>query len=364
MQAKLSSLGSASQVQEFPSSVWDRKRRIDVTNFVRSLSQYSKTVTGRLNKVTSVSYKFPHTLFFQLQARRDEELSLIHRELVFLQSNLLKEQKRLRELVEDKERTIQRQEAEIRKFAGSKKRLVIHDDTTTATSSEDSSPKSSFSKAPKVEVRQRTTAGDPPPPPPRLLVNHHHQQQQQQQQQQSSAEQSPNKPPVPSRAGVNRKLNKAPPPPPPVRNSDLTKIISTSFDSGREESDGFATDSSSNVVSSKDEGFSSSHEALSQEGEQSSSPPPPQPPPRTSSSSSSSSSGDQQQHVTIRQLSNHRTMQKPSDIKHRSKLRSNTIPPSVNVVTRLGVLREHQVVTTDGENGEKTTVTYWTEPYL
>jgi hypothetical protein len=55
----------------------------------------------------------------------------------------------------------------------------------------------------------------------------------------------------------------------------------------------------------------------------------------------------------IRTMTNHRAVQKPSDIKNRSKLKTSAI-------SNLSVLEEHQV---SGE-GQVTTVTYWTEPYL
>jgi hypothetical protein len=45
--------------------------------------------------------------------------------------------------------------------------------------------------------------------------------------------------------------------------------------------------------------------------------------------------------------------QKPSDLKFRAKLKST-------VVSNLAVLEEHQVT----GDGQVTTVTYWTEPYL
>ena len=56
----------------------------------------------------------------------------------------------------------------------------------------------------------------------------------------------------------------------------------------------------------------------------------------------------------IKTMTNHRAVQKPSDIKNRSKLKA---PSSIS---NLSVLEEHQV---SGE-GQVTTVTYWTEPYL
>ena len=56
----------------------------------------------------------------------------------------------------------------------------------------------------------------------------------------------------------------------------------------------------------------------------------------------------------IKTMTNHRAVQKPSDIKNRSKLKA---PSSIS---NLSVLEEHQV---SGE-GQVTTVTYWTEPHL
>lgn len=116
--------------------------------------------------------------------------------------------------------------------------------------------------------------------------------------------------------------------------------------------------------SNGDEGFSSSHEDQSSLSTPPL-PPPPPPPPRTTSSSSSPE-GDTHRG---RQLTNHhRAVQKPRDIKYRSKLKSNS-------TSTLGVLEEHQVVSSVGGGGggggcavpdgtAVTTVTYWTEPYL
>lgn len=304
---------------------------------------------------------------------------------------MLKEQKKLQQMLKEKETLLEKQESELKELRKQNKKLVLthnktklmmlaqedHRDMDTP-SSEESSPKSSFSKVSKVEIKQRVIAnklaglalednshsskestlrsvvkiGDessppsvppkrpeiksPPPLQPRL-----------------SQKDSNVKPPVPSRAGVNKKLNKPPAPPaPPVRTSSMKSSLKE-VDSGRD-SDDFATDpeTSLNNISTEslatnrsDEGFHSSHEDFTKTGGHQ----PPLPPPRNSGAI-----------PDIRQLTNHRAVQKPSDIKYRSKLRSATIPPSPG----LGVLKEHQVVTSSGEIGDVTTVTYWTEPYL
>ena len=67
-----------------------------------------------------------------------------------------------------------------------------------------------------------------------------------------------------------------------------------------------------------------------------------------------SSNNNNNSNNQIKTMTNHRAVQKPSDIKHRSKLKA---PSSIS---NLSVLEEHQV---SGE-GQVTTVTYWTEPYL
>ena len=67
-----------------------------------------------------------------------------------------------------------------------------------------------------------------------------------------------------------------------------------------------------------------------------------------------SSNNNNNSNNQIKTMTNHRAVQKPSDIKNRSKLKA---PSSIS---NLSVLEEHQV---SGE-GQVTTVTYWTEPYL
>jgi hypothetical protein len=379
---------------------------------------------------------------------------------------MTKEQLRLEDLLRGKDDVLTRQEEELEKLRKQNKKLQMlskaklmlmgdEDRDMDTPSSEDSSPKASFSKVPKVEIRPRTLAAKmaaaetkgnniktsapvasliageteqirhdmrammlqppddvaPPTPPPKHRSDPPTVQPRPPRAtpigacsptSPTSSENGQSKPPVPSRAAVNKKLQgkqgqppPTPPPPLPLRSQMSKSPKEERVDSGRE-SDDFAasvdtsfdeskmkknfkeflrdnmssyvsstasgrTTASSSVISfNGDEGFSSSHEDHQN-------PCPPMPPPRTTShvleadcqrtqSSSSSSSA--------RQLTNHhRAVQKPRDIKYRSKLKSNS-------TSSLGVLEEHQVVTSGGVGpgddgaGGVTTVTYWTEPYL
>lgn len=320
-------------------------------------------------------------------ALRDKELLVITQELTLLRANLLKEQSKLRQVVCEQSKLLKQQDQELKELrrqnqtlllASSKAKLMMDDCDMDTPSSEESSPKSSFSKVPKpdgIKTRQLFTKLESDTvkknhsdehinrvsDPPRLLPK--------------STE--PVKPPVPSRAGVNRKLlikqqhntnvSKDPqletsdqsstitPPVPSARSTSLNASVlkEDRFDSGREsDADGslclgsnssLASPVSRSVSTRSDDGFSSSHEDS------------------PSLISSGKGAGPSSQ---IRQLTNHRAVQKPSDIKFRSKLRSSTIPPSPS--SGLSVLEEHKVVTSSGCDpiSDGTTVTYWTEPYV
>ena len=420
---------------------------------------------------------------FQLRGQHVGELSAIAQELTFLQANMIKEQKRLEEVIRSKDDVLSRQKEELEDLKEQNKKLqmltkaklMLRDDEDKdmdTPSSEDSSPKASFSKGPKAEIKPRSKAAEAksgagggiktsapvatliaaeteqirhdmrsmmntvagPPvatPPPKSRADPAAP---------VAAAQRParaapigacspssdggNKPPVPSRAAVNKKLQQqqqhrpqSPPPPPIPARSQAPKGTKSPkeerIDSGRESDDfaaaaaasvndssydeskmkktfkEFLQDNMSSYASSAaaggpsflqrsppsasvlsagsngDEGFSSSHE--DQNSLSTPPPPPPPPPPRTTSASapqsSSSPEGDAQKG---RQLTNHhRAVQKPRDIKYRSKLKSNS-------TSTLGVLEEHQVVSSVGgssgcagaDGAAVTTVTYWTEPYL
>ena len=414
------------------------------------------------------------------------DLSAIAQELTFLQSNMLKEQKRLEDVIRSKDDVLLQQREQLENLREqnkklqmlSKAKLMLRDDgdkDMDTPSSEDSSPKASFSKGPKAEIKSRSKAAppeakaaaagcaiqtsapvatliageteqirhdlrsmmqtqpDPPAPPPKGRSGTDPVVATRPTRAAPLGACSPgsdgggNKPPIPSRAAVNKKLqqqqhqHQSPSPPPiPARNQAPRAAKSPKeerIDSGRE-SDDFATANDSSFDESKmkknfkeflrdnmssyatsaaaaagaggsssmvrrtppfssatasvlsagsngDEGVSSSHEDQSS---LSTPPPPPPPPPRTTSASSSPEGSDPQKG---RQLTNHhRAVQKPRDIKYRSKLKSNS-------TSTLGVLEEHQVVSSvrDGGGGgcaaagpdsaaAVTTVTYWTEPYL
>ena len=334
-----------------------------------------------------------------MRLQHDEELAAVERELTFLQANMLKEQKRLESIIVEKMAALADQESEMERLRKQNKKLLTNSKLLAAMvdqdrdmdtpSSEDSSPKSSFSnKAAKIEIKPRLPVTDlatsptkddalpttttttalqkpvqtslpkrAPPPPP---VPEHFQ----------NVTTASQKPPVPSRAGIDRKLQKSGlPPPPPVRSVSLLtgSVTPTKDDSGR---DSDATEnefhqhhaerhvktrlvnpSDVDGVAAGDEGFCSSHEdhhnnnnIMNNNNNN-----------RAVYDSYLESIGLSTKSVVSpsRQLTNHRAVQKPSDIKFRAKLKST-------VVSNLAVLEEHQVT----GDGQVTTVTYWTEPYL
>ena len=293
----------------------------------------------------------------------------IAQELTFLHSNLIKEQSTLNNIIKSKDSIIESLDNELKELRmqnktlmiTNKTKLLMEDRDMDTPSSEENSPKSSFSnKDNKLRVNV-----DKSEMPPQLLPK-------------GATGDQLVKPPVPSRAGVNKKLNKSasepstptePPPRPPLRTTSSKPFKEDRFDSGRESD---ATDAEMNLStlttpphnsplaspgthwsSRSDDGFSSSHEDTGR----------PHPPPRSSSMTTS-----ELQIPTIRQLTNHRAVQKPSDIKYRSKLRSSTIPPSNSysggTTSHPGGTLDNDQMTTTGSVGDMTTVTYWSGPYL
>ena len=204
---------------------------------------------------------------------------------------MLKEQSRLESIIQEQNQTIAKQTREIenlrKKSEVTKSRNVVTptSDMDTPSSEDGGSPKSSFNKGvvPLPPSGLTDRAKNPPALPPRRNSSTSSS---------SSTGSSGGKPPVPSRAGVNRKLL--------MKKPD-------------EDSNGFTGD----------EGFCSSHEDQTN---------------HKSHNNNSTVSPS-------RQLTNHRGVQKPSDIKYRSKLRSTS---------NLGALEEHQVIS----NAPITTVTY------
>ncbi len=321
-----------------------------------------------------------------MNTEHDQALANIARDLTVLQASMLKEQKKLEAIITEKAKALEAVSLENERLRKANKKLNANaklisrlgdDDRDMDTpSSEDSSPKSSFSakngNTTKIEIKRsavnsvnsvnpvnpeavassivnkngsnecKVSEKRPPPPPPT-----------------GSASGSPSKPPVPSRAAVNRKLLKPPsappnpvsnqqqPPLPPARSTSLTTSNKLErADSGRESD--LTSDAGEHLnfgeerLSSggHDEGFCSSHE----------------------DNNNSNNSNNNSKVNPSRLLTNHRDVQKPSDIKYRSKIKSTS---------SLSVLEEHQVAAQgsgsglhQGQEGHVTTVTYWTEPYL
>ena len=275
----------------------------------------------------------------QMKMEHDSTLAYIARELAFLQANMLKEQQRLEAVVSDKNQTVDALKDENDRLRKLTKKLTKQQnlDDTTSPSSEDGSPKSSFST--KVEVK------------PRLVQAHSSVV--------SAIPMTPGpKPPVPSRAGINRLLqtgtSNPTAPPIPVRSTSLNSSHLERVDSGRESdltsdvehvSQGkpLSSEVSAPVGSNgggQDEGFCSSHEDNVR---------PAQAPAMSSS-------------IHMRQANHrHRDVQKPSDIKHRYKAKLASYP------SNLAVLQEHQVTKAASAetSGGVTTVThYWTGSFL
>lgn len=253
----------------------------------------------------------------QIRGQRDEELAKIARELLFLRSNMLKEQKRLESIINDQKSTIQRQNREIANLRQERAEEMLanhhhhHDvravtpntatsDMDTPTSSEDGgSPKSSFNKG----VIDNSPKLTPPALPPRRNSSTSSSSS-------SCSSGSGGKPPIPSRAGVNRKLL--------MKKEDYFNNNNNNVNNV-------------NGLFTGDEGFCSSHEDHH--------------PTIKDHHHHHQSRHFNNASQPSRTLTNHRGVQKPSEVKYRSKLRSTS---------NLGALEEHQVIS----NAPITTVTY------
>jgi len=309
----------------------------------------------------------------QMRLEHDATLAYIARQLAFLQANMLKEQQKLEALVGEKSHALEALTLENERLRKQNKKLVSKNLSDTTSSGGDSSAKSSFSSKSSEPPRL-------PPPTPTdnssttNAANDENQGAALPGSEPSVEELKPPpkktvcgpKPPVPSRAGINRLLmqsaslavtpaaataNSVPLPPRRSTSLGISNSNLERADSGRE-SDLTTSDveHTTNIIgkrqtNSHDEGFCSSHE--------------------DSSGSGGRSGGS-------RTAINHRDVQKPKDIKLRnSKAKStaaaNTSPGSAS--NSLQTLLEHQVVDNDTSNssnnsGGVTTVTYWTGSFL
>jgi len=368
------------------------KRKVqEYQEHTKNLRDFSRAQRDKLKQVIvacASQLQEKEAAMEQMRLEHDATLAYIARQLAFLQANMLKEQQKLEAVVGEKTHALEALALENERLRKQNKKLISKHLSDTPSSGGDSSAKSSFSSKSSEPPRL------PPPNGSDNVVDN---------EDNSSAAALPiepcaeveelkpppkkpacgPKPPVPSRAGINRLLMQsaslaaspttiaATAPAPPRRstslglnNSNLERV-----DSGRESdlttSDVEHTTTGGLVAGGKrqtnshDEGFCSSHE-------------------------DSSGSGGR---GCSRQTSiNHRTVQKPKDIKLRSKAKmaaaaaSNNTTPAAVGSNALQTLLEHQVVdetsascdnlgdiSLDGGNsggGGVTTVTYWTGSFL
>jgi len=358
------------------------KRKVqEYQEHTRNLREFSRGQRDKLKQVIMAcasQLQEKEAAMEQMRLEHDATLAYIARQLAFLQANMLKEQQKLEAVVGEKTHALEALALENERLRKQNKKLVSKNLSDTTSSGGDSSAKSSFSSKSSEPPRL------PPPdssntsnaaaandedhdgaalpieqsveelkPPPKILV-------------------CGPKPPVPSRAGINRLLMQsaslavtptAAPATPTANTIPLPPRRSTSLgvnnsnleraDSGRE-SDLTTSDveHTTNIIgkrqtNSHDEGFCSSHE----------------------DSSGSGGRGGGGSRTAI----NHRDVQKPKDIKLRSsKAKSaaaaanNTSPGSAS--NSLQTLLEHQVVedtpSNSSNSGGVTTVTYWTGSFL
>jgi len=356
----------------------------------KNLREFSRAQRDKLKQVIvacASQLQEKEAAMEQMRLEHDATLAYIARQLAFLQANMLKEQQKLEAVVGEKTHALETLALENERLRKQNKKLVSKtNNLSDTTSSFESSPKSSFSskssepRLPPPEDSASSSTGDAgndtadrtvldgepnieemKPPPKKPICGP--------------------KPPVPSRAGINRLLMQsaslaatpavtatgttaaatsaaAGAPPPPRRSTSLGVNSNLErADSGRE-SDLTTSDVEHTTVgiigkrqtNSHDEGFCSSHE----------------------DSSGSGRGGCSRTSI------NHRTVQKPKDIKLRSKAKlaaanaagsaSATTASSATAASTtsnsLQTLLEHQVVDDTNGSGGVTTVTYWTGSFL
>merc|ERR1712223_750902 len=354
------------------------KRKVqEYQEHTRNLREFSRGQRDKLKQVIvacASQLQEKEAAMEQMRLEHDATLAYIARQLAFLQANMLKEQQKLEALVGEKSHALEALTLENERLRKQNKKLVSKNLSDTTSSGGDSSAKSSFSSKSSELPRL-------PPPPPTdnnsttNAANDEDQGAALPGSEPSVEELKPPrkktvcgpKPPVPSRAGINRLLmqsaslavtpaaataNSVPLPPRRSTSLGISNSNLERADSGRE-SDLTTSDVEhiTNIIgkrqtNSHDEGFCSSHE--------------------DSSGSGGRSGGGSRTAI------NHRDVQKPKDIKLRnSKAKStaaaNTSPGSAS--NSLQTLLEHQVVdnyTSNSSNnsGGVTTVTYWTGSFL
>jgi len=349
------------------------KRKVqEYQEHTKNLRDFSRAQRDKLRQVIMAcasQLQEKEAAMEQMRLEHDATLAYIARQLAFLQANMLKEQQKLEAVVGEKTHALEALALENERLRKQNKKLVSKNLSDTTSSGGDSSAKSSFSSKssePRLPPPAECSTGDAAndeddgaalpvepsveelkPPPKKQPV-------------------CGPKPPVPSRAGINRLLmqsaslavtpaaataNTVPLPP---RRSTSLGINLERADSGRE-SDLTTSDveHTTNIIgkrqtNSHDEGFCSSHE-------------------------DSSGSGGRGSGGGCRTAINHRAVQKPKDIKLRSSkaktaaAAANTSAGSALASNSLQTLLEHQVVddtSNSSSSGGVTTVTYWTGSFL
>lgn len=372
--------------------------------------KYQSSRSRDLITAVSIRLEEANQEAMKVDTERRSQLEYLSRELLLLQANMQKEQKRLKNLTKEKDEIIQSQQAEIERLKRQNKRLYnmatakikksMSTEGNDTSTSEDSSPKSSFSKVPKVELKPRGQISDsgatgeshrqgtlnnpmcltpesssdfssmsitpePATPLSDSIISDL-----------DTSRSKLVKPPVPSRAGVNKKLQITS----PRKQSEKDERA----DSGRESDETFDSDNFILVTNDKEQEESGlivkSIAALKPDFLAASSP--------RSSGRSSASINELQQNLNdmvinkpeesmsskpnennksrgyssfladaglnqrmimspIHQMTNHKGV-KPSDIKYRAKFR--TASAGISSI-------EQQL-------DDNTTVTYWTEPFL
>jgi hypothetical protein len=273
-----------------------------------------------------------------MEKSRDVELTSIARELIYLQANLRKKQKKLAAVMKDKDAEIAERDQEIESL-----RSELRESANLATNARLPLPpspiKSSGLETP-ASSSSSSTSGDEISPcsfsrVPRFVIR-------------------PKK--SPSAAARKLDLHDAnillPPPLPPPRSlSRFRRRLPPVRGHGPDEAFMCTPGDSEETASllTNDEGFSSCQEAEV-----------PKP-----FECFLTENGLDQKCVAITpsvSTTNHRTMLKPSDVKSRSKSSSHRLKPNVSN-SDLTVLEEHEV-SVAAEEGKVKTVTHWTGPFV
>jgi len=413
-----------------------KKRFLETKESERLLKENVRVQQDKSRQLLAAClYKIKETESYveKVRVEKDNELALIARELTLLQSNMLKDQKRLEGVIADKQAALDSQSAEADRLRKQNKKLQLQlhslqskskqqlaamqaskdTDMDTPSSETDSSPKSSFSTKSVTSAAAAAVAASPVATAPSVVKSNsnntitkvieiksdegHHLRSPPTPQPVTSGGlngslNQPAKPPIPSRAGVNKKLLKSPqaPVPPPRTGSVPAQTIDSGRESGSDENHHMNILRNNNVNGNvtittlnhtlynggvADEGFMSEEIDSCGNAHLTS-------PPSDNLNNTQQLNNNNINNVLTPMTRNHRTVQKPSEVKQRSQkagalraggprsLRaSEGGPSSGSSKSKLGrVIEEPRQMTTSHcsstTDNKVTTVTYWTEPYL